>query len=389
LGGDDFDRLILEHFLAHIRQEYRVDLRENLRAMNRLNHAAEAAKIELSAHPYVHVVEEDLAPCNGRSVHLDLELSRDQYETMIRSMIDRTVECVHQALRDARLTPSQVDRVLLVGGSTRTPLVQEVLKDLFQKEPRSELHPDICVAMGAAILAARIQGTDVDQILVDITAHSFGVASVSLEDGWPNPYHFSRIINRNTPLPVTRSEEFETLVDNQKIVEVNVYQGEEDDVRYDTKIGTFRVEGLSKVPAGNKVIGRMSLDLNGILTVTAVEKSTGLTKSITIEGAYQAKDAREIIKARTRLVELFPSSLQGDLEKQPGSGTSEDVAASGMPKSHMEVLKRARAAFDRMHPDDRKEAEELCAQIEQLAAKGEDYDEPLTDLQELMYFVGA
>ena len=388
LGGDDFDRMILDHFLTHIQQEYKINLRENRRTLNRLTHAAEDAKIELSAHPFVHVVEEDLGGEDGPSIHLDLELTRDQYEEMIRSKINQTIECVEQALRDAKLSPSQVDNVLLVGGSTRTPLVREVLKDLFQKEPRSEVHPDMCVVMGAALLAARIQGLDVERILVDITSYTFGVAAVHFEeDGYPNPHFFSRIIPRNTPLPVTRSNEYSTMVDNQEAVQIDIYQGEDDDVRYNTKIGTFRVEGLSKAPAGNVVIDRMSLDLNGILTVTSVEKRTGLQKSIKIEGAYQPKKAEDIADSRSRLAEIIALPLP-DKTGAADAETEEDSIFVNLSNEHREVLNKARSVLDRMHPDDKEEAEALCAQIERLASEGKEYEEPLNELQELLYFVG-
>ncbi len=380
LGGDDFDRLVVEYFLSHIRQQYQLDLRSDRRAMNRLLHAAEHAKIELSAHPFVHVIEEDLADQNGKPIHLDLEFTRHQYEDMIHSLVERTINCIQHTLHDANLTPSQINDILLVGGSTRTPLVRSVLQDYFQKEPRSEIHPDLCVAMGAAILAARIQGVEVEQILVDINPHTFGMAAVSMgKEGFPTPFHFARIIPRNTPLPVTRSEEFETMVDYQKAVEVDIYQGEDDDVRYNTNIGKFLIEGLSNVPAGNIVIGRMSLDLNGILTVTAVEKKTGLQKSIKIEGANKPKSPEEISEARSRLSDLISVSA--------GDETPSDTG--GLPLEHQDLLKRARSTFERMHADDREEAEELCNQIEQLAAEDQDYEDKLNELQELLYFVGA
>ena len=280
LGGDDFDRLILDHFLSHIQSETRLDVRENRRIINRLTHAAEAAKIELSANPYVHVIEEGLTEVDGKTIHLDLELTRTQYEEMIHSMTDRTIHCIQQALHDANVSPSEVNNVLLVGGSTRTPFVREILKNYFQQEPRSEIHPDLCVVIGAAILAARIQGLDIERLLVDITPYTFGVQAVGMgEDGYPTDYLYVPIILRNTPLPVTRSEEFSTLYDNQTRVEVNIFQGENPDVRNNIKIGKFVVEGLSKSPAGNRVIDRMSLDLNGILTVTAIEKKTGVQKN--------------------------------------------------------------------------------------------------------------
>ncbi len=397
LGGDDFDRLILEHFLAHLQREYRVDLRDDRRALHRLTHAAEAAKIGLSSNPYTQVVEEEIAVVNGKSIHLDLELSRREYEEMIHNLIDRTLDCVHEAMRDAQVTPAQVENVLLAGGSTRTPLVREVLENLFEKEPRSELHPDLCVAMGAGILAARLQGLEVEQILVDITPHTFGIAALHIEpDGYPNPYYFARIVPRNTPLPVTRSEEFSTVIDDQEIVNVQIFQGEDDDIRYNTQLGNFHIQGLSKVPAGNLIIARMTLNLNGILTVTAIEKQTGLQKSIRIEGAYKPKELKDILESRDRLSDLLGAPEPAEAPETAAAAPSPASARivefprpGGLPREHQDMITRARAALDRMHPDDRNEAEELCAEIEQQAAAGKEYGPLLHELQDLLYFIGA
>lgn len=391
LGGDDFDQLILDHMLSSIQSTDRVDLRDRPQAMNRLMHAAEKAKIDLSLNPYTHIIEEGLAEVDGKTVHLDLELSRHQYEDMIRSLVDRTVSCIQQALHDVELSPSEIDNVLLVGGSTRTPLVRKALEDYFHMEPRSELHPDHCVVMGAAILAARLQGMEVENILVDITPYSFGIRAVILNKyGMPNFNHCAHIIHRNTPLPITKSEEFFTSYDNQETVQIEVFQGESDDTNENTKIGDFHVNGLSKAPEGNVVIGRMSLDLNGILTVTAVEKRTGLQKSIKIEGAHHAKNPEEIAASRNQLADWLQNELDEESVIETTNLHSEESDGdSGLPAHHRELIDRAKGAFERMHPDDRKEAEALCARIEEFAAEGKDYEKPLNDLQEILYFVGA
>lgn len=393
LGGDDFDRLILDHFLSHIQMEYNVDLRENRRALNRLHHAAEAAKIELSSNIFVNVIEEDLAEIGGKKIHLELELTRGQYDEMILSLIHRTINCIQQALHDANLTPTQVDNVLLAGGSTRTPIVRSELENYFHAEPRTEIHPDLCVVMGAALLAARIQGQDVKHILVDITPYTFGIRSVATNEfGMPNFNYFSRIIHRNTPLPVTQSEEFSTMVDYQEKVEVDVFQGESDDVRDNLKIGSFIVEGLSKLPAGNIVIGRMSLDLNSILTVTAIEKKTGLQKHIKIEGAFKARSPEEISAARKKLFDMLPKEeTDEDMEDYADIQETEiiETSSAGLTQEHKEVLDRARKALEKMHIDDRLEAEDLIAQIESNAQQGVEYDDQLEQLQDLLYFVGA
>lgn len=390
LGGDDFDREILDLFLTHIREIYDVDLSANKSAMNRLNHAAEAAKIELSSHPYVRVLEEELAVISDKTIHVDLEITRDEYYSRIQSYIDKTEECVHQALEDAGLTPSQIDHVLLVGGSTRTPLVKEVLYEIFEKEPHSELHPDTCVALGAGVLASRIQGLEVEQILVDITPHSFGVRAVVHDSlGMPDGNHYVCLIPRNTPLPVTRSDQFFTMYDDQEGVEVEVFQGEDSDVRNNTKIGTFHIEGLSKVPAGNVVIKKMSLDLNGILTVTAIEKSTGLNKSIKIEDAFQAGRGHDVHHSQSALKDFITAE---DAEWKEDAAEEPSVSPSpygNLPAEISNLFDKLDSIKNTMHPDDRKEAEDLCEKIKQAAEQGEDYNALVGELQELLYFVGA
>ena len=352
-------------------------------------------KSSSAANPFVHVIEEGLTEINGKTIHLDLEITRTEYEEMIRSMIDRTIHCIQESLHDANVTPSGIDNVLLVGGSTRTPLVREILEDYFDQEPRSEIHPDLCVVIGAALLAARIQGLDIQHILVDITPYTFGVQAVGPdEDGFQTPYRFVPIIPRNTPLPVTRSEEFTTMYDNQERVEVNIYQGENLDVRNNILIGKFVVEGLSKVPAGNIIFDRMSLDLNGILTVTAIEKKTGLQKSIKIEGANKPKSAEDIAASRDSLADLMPAGFEFDESDYDESDIDdaefeEETGSVKLPKELLETLTRAKAAFEKMHPDDRKEAEELCLQIAQLVSDDKDYEKPLTELKEILYFIGA
>ncbi len=389
LGGDDFDREILDLILDHIRDTYHVDLSDNKTVMNRLIHAAEAAKIGLSSHPHVRVLEEELTVINNKTIQVDLEISRDQYNERIQSYIDKTEQCVHQALEDAGLSPSQIDHVLLVGGSTRTPLVKEILFELFEKEPHSELHPDTCVALGAGVLASRIQGVEVEQILVDITPHSFGVQAIQRDEfGIPDFNRYVCLIPRNTPLPVTRSEQFYTNHDNQEKVLVDVFQGEEPDVRNNTKIGTFRVEGLSKVPAGNIVVKKMSLDLNGILTVTATEKSTGLNKSITIEDAFQAGREHNISHSQQALQD-FINIEEAEWKDQPAEKDNPDSSHADLPSEVVALFDKLESIKGSMHPDDRNEAEDLCLKIKQNAEQKEPYEDLIRELEELLYFVGA
>ena len=199
LGGDDFDQLLLDFVHERFRAAGGPDLRADRRAMNRLLHAVEEAKKRLSFEPYAQIREEHLAERAGVPVHLDLEVSRSEYEDLIRHLIEGTLDSVHQALADAGKRPDQVDEILLVGGATRTPLISRLLEEKTGLVPRQELHPDLCVALGAGVLAARLAGHDVERVLVDISPYSFGPSHLGLRHGVPYEHCYHPIIARNTP----------------------------------------------------------------------------------------------------------------------------------------------------------------------------------------------
>ena len=305
LGGDDFDQKIIQHLLEHLREHHEVDASQSRQAMARLGRAAETAKITLSEAPYASIEEEYLLERDGEPVNLSLELSRPDYEEMITAYVDETLAAVHTALQGAALTVSDMEEILLVGGATRTPLIQERLAAEFHQQPRGEVDPDLCVAMGAAIQAAMIAGQDVSAVLVDITPYTFGTSALGELHGEISPHCYVPVIHKNNAIPVTRSEAFATVQDGQPRVEVDVFQGEDPDARNNVNIGHFTISGLSNVPAGNRIVMEFSLDLDGVLHVEAVEKDTGLAKSITIDNALRRYDEEEIAAARSRIGALF------------------------------------------------------------------------------------
>lgn len=311
LGGDDFDQKIIDYILEHIQEKHNVDLKNDRRALARIARAAEAAKCKLSDQPYVLIEEEYLHEKKGNPLHLSLELSREYYEHLIENYISETLDAVHKALSDANLTASDIDEILLVGGSTRTPVVSERLRAEFKQHPHGEIDPDLCVAKGAAIQAAMLAGQSVSSVLVDITPYTFGTSSLGEFHGEVYPYVFCPIIRKNTPLPASKSEVFYTLQDGQKRVEVNIYQGDDPDALNNIKIGEFMVEGLSDVPAGNPIIVKLDLDLDGILHVSAMEKRTGLQKSIEINNAFSNLEDNELNTAKERLKGLFGDEWEG------------------------------------------------------------------------------
>ncbi|HWE03543.1 MAG TPA: Hsp70 family protein [Tepidisphaeraceae bacterium] len=327
LGGDDFDQKLVDHLLETFRQRHNIDLRDkNPAAYARLWWAAEAAKKQLSYEPYARVLEESLIQVDGRPLHLDVEISREKYEEMIRPLLDQTLDSASKALSDAGLLPQAVDAVLLVGGSTRTPLVLKLLEQMCGKAPRTDLHPDLCVALGAGVLASRLGGHDVQRVLVDVSPYSFGISYLGERDGRPYPHCYHPVIRRNTPLPVTRTEEYQTAADYQTEVHLDVYQGDNSDALRNVHVGHFEIDGLQPIGGPNVVLCRMRLDVDGILHVTAIEKKTGLSKHVAITGATLQRNSTELARGRDQLDRLFANRVTEDPEEViDGAATAESA----------------------------------------------------------------
>ena len=379
LGGDDFDHKIVEHVLEHLKLKHGVDVADRPQAMARILRSAEDAKKQLSDHPYARIAEEYLAEHSGQPVNLDLELSREEYEDMIAPFIEETLGAIHIALESAGLTSSQVDEILLVGGATRTPLIRRRLVEAFGTQPRGEVDPDLCVAMGAAIQGAAMTGTEVSAVLVDVTPYTFGTSALGERNGELYPYHYVPIISKNTPIPARMSEVFFTVLDEQTDVDVRIYQGENNDALENIKIGEFRVSGLSREPAGNPVIVDLALDRNGILQVSAREKKTGLERRITIDNATSRYDREQLDEARQRIGALF-----GDQEQAAsvGSGAATDSAVDAL-------LARASAKLDETGEEDRTEIIDLIEAIRDARSSGDSaaLEDVRSQLQDLLFYL--
>lgn len=379
LGGDDFDHKIVEHVLEHLKLKHGVDVADRPQAMARILRSAEDAKKQLSDHPYARIAEEYLAEHSGQPVNLDLELSREEYEDMIAPFIEETLGAIHIALESAGLTSSQVDEILLVGGATRTPLIRRRLVEAFGTQPRGEVDPDLCVAMGAAIQGAAMTGTEVSAVLVDVTPYTFGTSALGELNGELYPYHYVPIIPKNTPIPARMSEVFFTVLDEQTDVDVRIYQGENNDALENIKIGEFRVSGLSREPAGNPVIVDLALDRNGILQVSAREKKTGLERRITIDNATSRYDREQLDEARQRIGALF-----GDQEQAAsvGSGAATDSAVDAL-------LARASAKLDETGEEDRTEIIDLIEAIRDARSRGDSaaLEDVRSQLQDLLFYL--
>jgi molecular chaperone DnaK (HSP70) len=400
LGGDDFDDLLAERLAQEFQKRHGIDLRNgHPSAKARLWWAAEEAKKKLSQEPYAHIREESLAETHGVPLHLDMEISRQEYEALIRSLVESTLDSVSQALRDSGRKPGDMDAVLLVGGSTRTPLVFNLLAERIGIEPRQDVHPDLCVALGAGVLASRLSGRDVDRVLVDVSPYSFGVSFMGERGGFPYPHCYKPIIHRNTPLPLTRTERFYTAEPFQTAVNVHIYQGEDEDALKNVLVGDFKIEGLTETEEPNEILCRMRLDLDGILQVTSQEKLTGRSKQITIANAMQTKTPEEIAAGRKRVQDLFASRapdqgyFDGSVEAE-----FEEIKTGGEPAQRVLALEeaaaeslmaRSRKLLDQMHEEDREEAIDLHERIEEAVQSGD--SEALAKasraLTELLFFM--
>jgi len=372
LGGDDFDAALAEHLMQRFEEEHAVNLRDLPAARARLLRAAEEAKKVLSSAPYATVQEEYIAEKAGIPLHLTLEISRLEFEDLIQPWLDKTMTCVGQALDDARLIPSQLDQVLLVGGSTRSPIVSRRLEERLQQPAHQEVDPDLCVAMGAAVQAAMIGGLEVGPVLVDITPHSLGIRCLGMVQGQFSDTVFSRIITRNTPLPASRSEVYQTIVDGQERVQIEVFQGESDNALHNTSVGEFAIEGLADVPAGNEVMVHMHLTLDGILRVTATEKHTGLQRQVRIENAlsrFQRNDRDEALNRLDLLFETQSPERDADdaaveAESPRAADTQpETISVQRAVGQARAVLEKAERLLPNVEPEER---EELDAVIERL-----------------------
>ena len=278
LGGDDFDEKIVQWLMDEFKQEHRIDLSGDRQALQRLTEASEKAKVELSNLTQTDISLPFLTATETGPKHLDRSITRNKFEELCSSLIDRARIPVENALKDAKLDKSKIDEVVLVGGSTRIPAVQDVVTKVLGKKPNQTVNPDEVVAVGAAVQAGVLAGEVKDILLLDVTPLSLGVETLGGVT--------TRIIPRNTTIPTKKSEVFSTAVDNQPNVEIHVLQGEREFAKDNKSLGTFRLDGILPAPRGVPQIEvTFDIDANGILSVNAKDKGTGKEQSITITGA--------------------------------------------------------------------------------------------------------
>lgn len=278
-----------------------------------------------------------------------MEISREEYEELIQPLLHKTMDSVHACLKDALLLPKAIDKIILVGGTTRTPLVSRMLEEEMGIEPRHEINPELIVAMGASVQGAAIGGEKTRAILVDITPYTFGTRAIDESDGMFTDDAFIPVIKRNSPLPISKEEVFCTCVDNQESVLVEIYQGEASIASENIFIGDFNIKGLSRAKSGNLVLLNLELDVNGILKVTAKEKITGLFKTVIMDTTKT--DIAPNLKEKFGNIDL----LQEERETQDDRYT---VQQKEMPDKNTlisrakELRKRAEAMMSGVNEED-------------------------------------
>ncbi|CRY93574.1 chaperone protein DnaK [Synechococcus sp. WH 8103] len=374
LGGDDFDKVIVDHLAETFKSNEGIDLRQDKQALQRLTEAAEKAKIELSSATQSEINLPFITATPEGPKHLDLTLTRAKFEELAANLIDRCRIPVEQALKDAKLSSSELDEIVMVGGSTRIPAVLELVKRTTSKDPNQTVNPDEVVAVGAAIQGGVLAGEVKDILLLDVTPLSLGVETLGGV--------MTKMITRNTTVPTKKTETYSTAVDGQTNVEIHVLQGEREMASDNKSLGTFRLDGIPPAPRGVPQIEvTFDIDANGILSVTAKDKGSGKEQSISITGASTLSDS-EVDK----MVKDAEANASADKEKR------EKIDLKNQAETLVyQAEKQMGELGDKVEADAKAKVDEKRTKLQE-AINAEDYDAMKTLLEELqqeLYTVGA
>ncbi|MGA1262452.1 MAG: molecular chaperone DnaK [Prochlorothrix sp.] len=374
LGGNDFDRKIVDWLAEKFIEQEGIDLRRDRQSLQRLTEAAEKAKIELSGVSITDISLPFITATEDGPKHLDARLSRGEFESLCQDLLERLRRPIMRALKDSGLNPLQIDEVVLVGGSTRMPMVQEVVRAFIQKAPNQNVNPDEVVAVGAAVQAGIIEGDVRDVLLLDVTPLSLGLETIGGV--------MKKLIPRNTSVPVRRSDIFSTAENNQTLVEIHVLQGEREMAKGNKSLGRFKLTGIPPAPRGiPQVQVSFDIDSNGILQVSALDKTTGREQTVTIQGASTLNEAE--IQRMMKEAEEFAQQ-----DRQQKAKVEKRNKAEGLASQAERKLREVALDFGMYFAEQqRRRIEGLIRELRQAVKANDDRGIDLTqaDLQDALY----
>ena len=354
LGGDDFDQRIMDYLVAEFKRTEGIDLSKDRQAMQRLKDAAEKAKIELSGVMSTNINQPFITMDASGPKHLDITLTRAKFNELTADLVEDTIKPLRQALSDGSLTANDIDKVILVGGSTRIPAVQEAVKAATGKEPFKGINPDECVAVGAAIQAGVLGGEVKDVLLLDVTPLSLGIETMGGV--------FTRLIDRNTTIPTHKSQVFSTAADGQTQVEVHVLQGEREMAAYNKTLGRFNLTGIAPAPRGVPQIEvSFDIDANGIVHVSAKDLGTGNEQKITITASSNLSE--EDIKKAVADAEKYADEDKKNKEKVETVNNADSTA--------YQIEKTLKDLGDKVDPADKAKVEDAVAELRKAKDSGD------------------